>query len=526
MDVRLLKVGAGEHRLGVVKALLLGLARGLAHVKVLEDEVALGVQIEEELLDVLQRRLLAHLLLLGGFDLRVELRLGGLLGRDGLHVLRARCLGVAHQALVVLLRGLFLVLRGRDAVLKLLDEHLHEGDHAVALAVLLLVRVPRGRRSRRRSLVGGHTHLSVDLRLDHLRRQRGDHVTRARRDEQLLLLCELLLRRLLVHVRAVELEELVLRLLDQLHGGVVLGLEGDEVLVLLLALLRGLRDGLVERLDLLREARDLRRERPALLRHLLDSRRARRDALLRVGLLPFSLLNLRGAERLRILVLLLLRREDLHHPVDLLHDLGEVDLLCLELSLEERQRGGVGRHLARRSEKRARPRSARRRRRALEEDRRSLAEGESLLEQVKSVVVVQDFDGFANRGNLLRADRLALSPLLLLQRALRGQVGHECLGLLHLGRRVLDVVGGRRDGNREFSAADRLRLDRLRSRGDLLLLRRRQLLEALRRFLLGRHRALQIAGHLSSALPSPLLFSPLLSFSLLCSPLPSPLLPP
>merc|ERR1719258_1014707 len=500
---RSLEVGAREHGLRIFQALLLVDARRLAHVVVLDDEVALRVQVEEQLLDVGQGRLLVHLLLLGGLDLRVEVGLRGLLRRDRLNVLRARLLGAAHEPLVILLRGLLLVLRGGDAVRELLGQHLHEGNDAIALAVRLLVRIPRRGRRRRRG-IRALVQLGVDLSLhrgdrsagDHLRGRGCDHVRPARRGEDLLLLGELLLWRFLVHVRAVELEEAILRLLDELDSGVVLGLEGDEVLVLLLALLGRLRDRLVKRLDLLLEGRDLLRERGAALRHLLDGRSARRDALLRVGLLRVGLLDLRGAEDLRVVVLLLLRLEDLHHPVDLLCDLGEVDLLRLELRLEEGQRRGVARRLGRGRKYSARPQGTCGSRLVLEEDGRGLAEREGLLEEVKRVVVVQDLDGLANSGDLLRAHRLALGPLLLLQSALRTEVGEERLRLLHLRRGVLNVVSGRRNGNRELAAADRLRLDGLRGRGDLLLLRGRQLLKDRRRLLLGRHRALQVAGHL------------------------------
>merc|ERR1719353_681981 len=527
---RSLEVGAREHGLRIFQALLLVDARRLAHVVVLDDEVALRVEVEEQLLDVGQGRLLVHLLLLGGLDLRVEVGLRGLLRRDRLNVLRARLLGAAHEPLVILLRGLLLVLRSGDAVRELLGQHLHEGNDAIALPVLLLVRIPRRGRRRRRG-IRALVQLGVDLSLhrgdrsagDHLRGRGCDHVRPAQRGEDLLLIGELLLRRFLVHVRAVELEEPILCLLDELDGGVVLGLEGDEVLVLLLALLGRLRDRLVKRLDLLLEGRDLLRERGAALRHLLDGRSARRDALLRVGLLRergaalhhlldgrsarrdallrvgllrVGLLDLRGAEDLRVVVLLLLRLEDLHHPVDLLCDLGEVDLLRLELRLEEGQRRGVARRLGRGRKYSARPQGTCGSRLVLEEDGRGLAEREGLLEEVKRVVVVQDLDGLANSGDLLRAHRLALGPLLLLQSALRTEVGEERLRLLHLRRGVLDVVGGRRNRDRELAAPDRLRLDGLRRRGDLRLLRRRELLEARRRRLLGRHGALQVAGHL------------------------------
>ena len=94
------------------------------------------------------------------------------------------------------------------------------------------------------------------------------------------------------------------------------------------------------------------------------------------------------------------------------------------------------------------------------------------------IVVVQDLDRLADSGDLLRAHRLALGPLLLLQRALGCQVRQEGLRLLHLRGRVLDVVRGGRDGHREVAAAHGLRLDGLAGGGDLCVLRRGELLEA------------------------------------------------
>ena len=112
------------------------------------------------------------------------------------------------------------------------------------------------------------------------------------------------------------------------------------------------------------------------------------------------------------------------------------------------------------------------------------------------VVVVQDLDRLADRGDLLRAHRLPSGPLLLLQRALGCQVRQEGLRLLHLRGRVLDVVRGGRDGHREVAAAHGLRLDRLAGGGDLGLLRRGELLEALLGSLLVADGAVEVLVHL------------------------------
>merc|ERR1719498_896807 len=57
--------------------------------------------------------------------------------------------------------------------------------------------------------------------------------------------------------------------------------------------------------------------------------------------------------------------------------------------------------------------------------RRALLEAEGLLEQVQSVIVVENLDRLADRRDLLRADLAALLPLRLLRRALSREVGRN-----------------------------------------------------------------------------------------------------
>merc|ERR1719213_899886 len=284
-------------------------------------------------------------------------------------------------------------------------------DDPVALPVLLLVRTPRVRRRRRSSLanVGAelHKHRLRGAR-DHHRRFRRDHVRAAGRGEDLLLVSQLLLRSLLVQVRAVELVQAVLRLLNKLQRGVVLRLELEEVTVLLLALLRGFRHSLVQRLDVLLQSRDL-----------LGSLLPGRHVLVAEGLLRV------------IVLLLLLENED--HAVDHRNHLGEVHLLRLEAELNQLQLLLVRRVLLHEGRQNvASARSDRHRRLLLQEAElvRLLRQGERLLEEVQSVVVVQDLNGLADGRNLLDADLAALVPFLLLRRALRRQVREERLRVI------------------------------------------------------------------------------------------------
>merc|ERR1719240_1286639 len=502
---RLFEVGAGQHRLGVLQALNLVLPGSLAEVVVLDEEIAVSVELRKGLLDVRQLRLLGGLLLLRGLDLGVEVRLCDLLAGDALDHRRARFRGLSHQTLVVALSGLLIILSLHNTVLQLLQEHVHKGNNPVALAVLLLVRIPRrGGRRRRGSRV--LVQLGVQLRKrglrragNHFRRRRGDQIRAAGRCEDLLLLRQLLLRRFLVLVRAVELEQLVLRLLDELEGRVVLRLESDELAVLLLALLSRLRDGLVQVLHLLLQLLDLVRKRGALIRHFIDGRLAGRDRFFRVLLLRLGLRQLLVAIGLRRVVVLLLLTEDLDHTVNHRQDLGEINGLRLHRKLDKRKLRAVrGALLHQGGNHGARAKNVGARGSLLDEAHvlRGLRQRERLLEEVQRIVVVQDLDRLADRRDLLSTHLLARSPLLLLQRALGRQVREEGLRLLHLRGRVLDVVRGGRHRHVEVAAAHGLRLDRLAGGGDLVLLRRGELLEGLRSSLLVADGAVEVLVHL------------------------------
>merc|ERR1719182_1317854 len=496
------EVGTGEDGLGIRQALELVRARSLPEIVIRDQEITTGVKLKDVLLHVTQLRLLRGLLLLGLLHLHVHVRLGTFLVRDALDVLRTRSLRIRHKTLVILLGRLFVVPRLRHVALQLLHEHVHEPDDAVALAVLLLVRTPRLRRRRRSSLanVGAelHKHRLRGAR-DHHRRFRRDHVRAAGRGEDLLLVSQLLLRSLLVQVRAVELVQAVLRLLNKLQRSVVLRLELEEVTVLLLALLRGFRHSLVQRLDVLLQSRDLLGSLLAGRGGLLDKGLAGRDSALGVRLLGLLGSQVLVAEGLLRVIVLLLLLEDEDHAVNHRNHLGEVHLLRLEAKLNQLQLLLVRRVLLHEGRQNvASARGDRHSRLLLQEAElvRLLRQGERLLEEVQSVVVVQDLNGLADGRNLLGADLAALVPFVLLRRALRRQVREERLRVTQLRRRVLDIVRSRHDGDGKPTGALRLRLDRLPSRSDLRLLRRGQLPEALCGLLLGRHGAAEVLVHL------------------------------
>merc|ERR1719311_1499566 len=502
------KISAGKRGLCVRERGQLVLARGLAQIVVLDDKIAVRVQLQDVLFDIRERRLLRVQLRLRLLHRRVHVGLRSLLVRDAGHILGTRRLRVRHERLVVLLRGLLFVLRGSQVAAQLLQKHVHERDDSVALAILLLVRTPRLRRRRWRRVV---ERVGANLREDRLgragnvlRRRGSDHVRPARCGKDLLLLRQLLLRRLLVHSRAVELEKAILRLLDQLEGRVALLLENQEVRVLLLALLSSLSDRFVQSLDLLLKRPDFVGRCGALRRGLLDEGLARSDGLLRVFLLSRALGQIFVAERLRRVVVGLLLLEDFFHTIDHGEHLREVDFLCLQAELEQLELRLVRRTLARHCRDHVANAGDDGRRRALLQQA-ELPRGrggghrfkrQSLLEEVQRVVVVQDLDRLADGGDLLGANRTTFGPLLLLRRALRREVRQERLQVVQLLRGVLDVVGRCHDAHSELAAALGLRLDRGRCSRDLLLLRRGELLETSRGLLLIGDGAIQVLVHL------------------------------
>merc|ERR1719243_463347 len=500
------EVRPGQDRLGVLQALDLVRASLLASTVVLHEEVAAGVQAGDVLRELRKRLRRRRMLRLRVLDLLRPLRTRALLLRDALRVRRAGLLAGRHQVLVVLLRRLLLVLGLGVLSLQLLDHVVHELHHAVALPVLLLVRAERLRRRRRnrvRRRADLREHRDASPRnARRVRRRRGlirvARVRTARRHNEALLLRQLTALRGLVQVRAVELVQLVLRRLHQLRRRLVLGLRLDEGRVLLLALLRGLGNRLVEGLDLGLKSLDLARKRRHRRRHLLNGRRKARKRLLRVLLLRRRLLELSVAEVLLRVIIGLLLAKHVDHAVNLLRDLREIHGLALQRRRNQAQLRLVrAAHLRKRHQHALRAKHVRRLRALLQEAHARLAERRRrLLEEVQRVVIVQDLDRLADRIHLLRAHRLALAAGRLLRRALLAQIGKESLRLSNVRLSVLQVVLRLDDLDRDLAGTLRLGLNRRRRRRNLRVLRRRQIAEPLRRGSLVRRRRLQVTLHL------------------------------
>merc|ERR1719482_625804 len=468
-DSRLGEVRPGQDGLGILQALNLVRARLLARLEVLHQEIAAGMKagdVLRELRKRLRRRRTLRLRVLG---LLGPLRLRALLLRDALRVLRTALLASRHQVLVVLLRRLLLVLSLSVLSLQLLDHVVHELHHAVALPVLLLVRAERLRR-RRRNRVRRRTdlreHRDASTRNARLRRRGLLSIARvhaARRNEDLLLLRQLTALRGLVQVRAVELVELVLRRLHQLRRRLVLGLRLDEGSVLLLALLRGLGNRLVEGLDLGLESFDLARKRRHRRRHLLNGRRKAGQRVLRVLLLRRRLLELSVAEVLLRVIVALLLGEHAHHAVNHLRDLREIHGLALQRRRNQAQLRLVrAAHLRKRHQHALRAKHVRRLRALLQEAHARLAERRRrLLEEVQRVVIVQDLDSLADRIHLLRAHRLPRSARKASVSATSASVSStsSCVWTISTAtspaRFVLDSIADVADAISAFFAADR-----------------------------------------------------------------------
>merc|ERR1719379_1943758 len=434
-------VGAAEDGLGLLQRIDLASARLLADVEVLEEEIARAVE-------------LGHVL--------VE----------------------SHELLIVLLGLLLIELRSLNVLLQVILQLVNQRGRTTR--VLLRVGVHRFRRRRRRILelrsdLGEHGHSSAS---DPGARNRGffrvPRVGAARVHVDLLLLRELATLRRLVQGRVVELVEAVLRNLQKLQSGVVLGRRLDELLVLVLALLGRLRDSLVELLNALLQLGNLRSHRldrllglPDLGRQTLDQPRGILRLIL--GRVEFLL-----APLLLGVVVLLLHAKLHDHLIDQLDHLGKASLLALEshrdkaelrvfrilLQLLHQCEGflanvaGAAGHLQQRRGR------------------------ERLLEEVKRVVVVQDLD------RLLDCDQLHGTHLdaLVVLRRFRGA------GLLQLHQKhfirtklvlcILEVILQVDDLNGNLASTLGLRLNRFRCSSDLLLLRRNQAVELRNGFVL------------------------------------------
>merc|ERR1719453_2397114 len=470
LDLEQAVVSTTQDSLSLLQRIDLSSAGLLANLEVLQQEVARPVQARNVLTQSHQVCCRRGLVLLRRIEVALKAGLLALLLGDRLAVRRTLLRTVLHQLLVVLLR-VRLVLRirlhlHRKLVLELRDQRRR------ATGVLLRVGARGGRRRRRGDAVirrgadrreSDHTRAcNARLRGCGLLRITGVSATRLHVDA--LFLRQLTALRRLVHRRVVELVQAVLGDAKQLHSRVVLRRHRDELLVLGLARLRGLRDRLVERNDAILQRLDLVLQRRNAALHLLDGRRQTFQLVLQVDLLELRRPELRLAPLLLRIVVLLLLAEQHNHVVHHLDHLVEANLLALKSKLDEAQllrvllrrvlncrerivaNVALGSHLQKR----------RRRKR--------------LLEQIQRIVIVQDLDRLLDGHELLRA---RLHPRIVVRTRRRTaffQLLKELLILALRFLRVFEVVLQVHDLHSHLAVLLRLRLDRLSRGRDLLLL--------------------------------------------------------
>merc|ERR1719313_2221572 len=469
-------VRTAKHRLGLLQRVNLPGAGLLANLEVLQQEVARPMQARNVLTQSHQVRCRRGLVLLRRIEVALKPGLLALLLGDRLAVRRTLLRALLHQLLVVLLR-VRLVLRIRlDLHLKLVLELRDQRRRATGVLLRVGARgcrrrrggtVIRRRADRRKS--DNTRACNARLRGCGLLRITGVGATRLHVDA--LFLRQLTALGRLVHRRVVELVQAVLRDAQQLHSRVVLCRHRDELLVLGLARLRGLRDRLVERNNAFLQSLDLVLQSRDAALHLLDGRRQTLQLVLQVDLLQLRRSELRLAPRLlRVVVLLLLAKQH-NHVVDHLDDLVEAHLLALESKLDEAQLLGVAlrRVLHRRERLVANaPLGAH-----LQKRRRR----KRLLEEIQRIVVVQDLDRLLDSDELLRA---RLHPRVVVRTRCRAallQLRKELRVLAQRFLRVLQVVLQVDDLHGHHAVLFQLHLDRLSRGRNLLLLRSDQRFE-------------------------------------------------
>merc|ERR1740130_233904 len=132
--IPLLHVGTRQHRLRIRQTFNFLSPCFLAHVRILNQEIARGVEAVDEFVELEQSISGGGVLSLGVLNLLVPLSPGGLLLGDGLSTLSTGLLTGCHKVLVVLLGHLLVVLGIGVVGLQLFDHLVHESHDTVALA--------------------------------------------------------------------------------------------------------------------------------------------------------------------------------------------------------------------------------------------------------------------------------------------------------------------------------------------------------------------------------------------------------
>mmetsp|Transcript_1872 Transcript_1872/g.4509 ORF Transcript_1872/g.4509 Transcript_1872/m.4509 type:complete len:647 (+) Transcript_1872:280-2220(+) len=374
---------------------------------------------------------------------------------------------ILGQLLIILLSILLLQLVLVNLQLQVTDDVVQQPNHSATL--LLLVAADGGRRRRGLEAVGA----DLDKRIGLL---------------DLLLLGELLLRRLLVLLGGIELVEPVLREPEQLESCLVLCGLLDVRLMLRLALLGCLSHGLIQILDRLLQVRDI-------LCMGLDGlfvclNLSVQVAQLKIQLLDLvlHLLNRFLAILLLLLVVRLLGLELGYHVVDHLEHFIETLLLALDGHQHQV-------HIDAATPTQSSHCTVSHVLRAFLHLQQTGAR-QRLLEQLQSVITVQELDGVSNREQLLGTSLLDFLVLSRLRLAGLLQLLQVPFIFLHRLGGSLQIVAIRGNFDRQFAGAPSLHFNRLGRRSDFFVLRLGQAVEVFHSLRLCLSDLLQALRHL------------------------------
>merc|ERR1719503_247028 len=362
----------------------------------------------------------------------LEIGLGALLVGEHLAVLGALGGGVGHEGLVVLLGVLLGELGLGHLLVQVLDQEIDHRDDAVALLALLLEllwclggRAGVG--------LGEHGHSGACNATWSFSWCQGA----ASSEGGTVLIGELTLWRGLVELWVVELVQAVLGELQELLCGGVACHEGGVVRSLLLALLGCLSDGLVQGTDAIAKGINLLLQSEDALLGICNGLLQVRDSALSCLLLVLSLVKLSLAVFLLAFIINLLLLQLSGEIIDELDDLLEAGLLALHCQGNEIKLGVPGSLLGSAQQSKSLVGHVLLGNLLLQE---AGGTWQSLLEELKGIVIVEDLDGVLQGSEFLATHLHVLIEELLLLGAVLLQVLDELLVLQESLTGVAEVV--------------------------------------------------------------------------------------
>merc|ERR1719265_1917981 len=367
-------------------------------------------------------------------------------------------LRISHELSIIFLRSLFLVLHVLHVETKILDDGVHEADDTCAFGVFL-----NRARWHFRCWWWCYVRVHADLRKGTCLNDFPLHGV----------LC---LWRSFVQCWIVELLHAIFGLLNKSHRSLTHLHLFHVCCMLLFALLSGICYRLVQGFDGSCQSRNLLHERADGVSEFSELGISLSKLSLGGSLLVCSFLDFIFAVRFLLFILLLLLPQKDNHVINhFLHFIKASSRLQLELGSQGVQHK-IEVHIFRLSCNSSQDRlclaCAGGLCVSLLQEPNRLHEGawESLLEDIKGIVVIQDADGLADRGNLHVAHLGTLCHLLLLGRAITLQSCKEFLSVCSFLICIFKSILGLHHRDSKLSCASHLRLDRLSGHLDFLLL--------------------------------------------------------